>query len=257
MAIRVTVWNEYLHEVQEERIAQVYPDGIHGCIANFLNEAGFDAKTATLSMPEHGLTEEVLDNTDVLIWWGHMGHHLVDDAIVERVYDRVMNGMGLICLHSAHASKIFHKVCGTPTLQLRCDEAYNAWRKGIARRIIVCGGQMNGEPRPHSEAMRDYLREKGVPADSILVENRSQNTVQNLQNARLIMEHRGFRRAALVTSDYHMTRALWIAHAEGMLVCGIPAPTPCNLRAHLRTRKRETVSWFLYFIHGVNKNHEK
>lgn len=144
-----------------------------------------------------------------------------------------------------------------PTLQLRCDEAYNAWRKGIARRIIVCGGQMNGEPRPHSEAMRDYLLEKGVPADSILVENRSQNTVQNLQNARLIMEHRGFRRAALVTSDYHMTRALWIAHAEGMLVCGIPAPTPCNLRAHLRTRKRETVSWFLYFIHGVNKDDEK
>ncbi len=74
MAIRVTVWNEYLHEVQFPEIAEVYPKGIHGCIADFLREAGMEVKTATLKEPEHGLTQEVLDNTDVLIWWGHMAH---------------------------------------------------------------------------------------------------------------------------------------------------------------------------------------
>ena len=112
--IHVTVWNEYLHEKREERVREVYPTGIHGAIADFLNQQeGIEAGTATLDMPEHGLTEEVLDKTDVLIWWGHMGHHLVDDQIVERVKQRVLEGMGLIVLHSGHNSKIFKALMGT------------------------------------------------------------------------------------------------------------------------------------------------
>ena len=112
--IRVTVWNEYLHERNEERVAAVYPKGIHGAIADFLSkDPELEVRTATLDMPEHGLTQEVLDNTDVLTWWGHMGHNLVSDEIVQRVYDRVMAGMGLVCLHSAHHSKIFKKLMGT------------------------------------------------------------------------------------------------------------------------------------------------
>jgi trehalose utilization protein len=59
------------------------------------------------------LTEEVLDSTDVLIWWGHMAHDEVNDAIVNRVFDRVQNGMGLVVLHSGHFSKIFKKLMGT------------------------------------------------------------------------------------------------------------------------------------------------
>ena len=73
MAIHVTVWNEYLHEKQFPEIASIYPKGIHGCIADFLQKAGMTVQTATLEEPEHGLTQDVLDNTDVLIWWGHMG----------------------------------------------------------------------------------------------------------------------------------------------------------------------------------------
>ncbi|MDY5015762.1 MAG: ThuA domain-containing protein, partial [Eubacteriales bacterium] len=106
--IRVTVWNEYLHEKNEPQVAAVYPKGIHGAVADFLSrDPELEVRTATLDMPEHGLTEEVLDATDVLIWWGHMGHHLVADEVVERVADRVLHGMGLVCLHSAHHSKIF------------------------------------------------------------------------------------------------------------------------------------------------------
>ena len=129
MAIRVTVWNEYLHEVQFPEVAEVYPKGIHGCIADFLKDAGMEVRTATLREPEHGLAQEVLDNTDVLIWWGHMAHHEVADEIVDRVYKRVLEGMGLIVLHSGHASKIFQKLCGTDTWKLK-------WREDGEKEIL-------------------------------------------------------------------------------------------------------------------------
>ena len=84
--IRVTVWNEYIHERKEERIGKVYPSGIHGAIAEMLGrEEDFEIKTATLDMEEHGLSDDVLDNTDVLIWWGHMAHGKVSEEIAEKV----------------------------------------------------------------------------------------------------------------------------------------------------------------------------
>lgn len=122
-AIRVTVWNENLHETRFQAIRDIYPEGIHGCIAGFLKEAGMEVKTATLMEEEHGLTQEKLDNTDVLVWWGHMAHHEVKDEIVERVYRRVMQGMGLVVLHSGHASKIFRKLTGSDSELLRWREA--------------------------------------------------------------------------------------------------------------------------------------
>jgi trehalose utilization protein len=111
--IRVTVWNEGRHEKSHADVAKVYPNGIHNVIADGLKEAGFTVRTATLDEPEHGLTKEVLADTDVLTWWGHMAHGEVKDEIVERVYERVMEGMGLIVLHSGHFSKIFKKLMGT------------------------------------------------------------------------------------------------------------------------------------------------
>ncbi|HOQ63724.1 MAG TPA: ThuA domain-containing protein [Clostridia bacterium] len=161
--IRVTVWNEYLHEIRHESIRAIYPEGIHGCIAGFLNKAGMKAGTATLREEEHGLRQEVLDNTDVLIWWGHMAHQEVQDEIVERVYRRVMQGMGLIALHSAHASKIFRKLCGTDSDQLRWREANEKeilWvmdpahpiAQGLPDHFILPHEEMYGEtfviPRP-------------------------------------------------------------------------------------------------------------
>ena len=89
MAIRVTVWNENIHEQEFPEVRAIYPKGIHGCIADFLAEAGFETRTATLQEPEHGLTQEVLDNTDVLTWWGHLAHHAVSDEVVERVFRSV------------------------------------------------------------------------------------------------------------------------------------------------------------------------
>ncbi|MTT33022.1 trehalose utilization protein ThuA [Terrilactibacillus sp. BCM23-1] len=111
--VNVTVWNEYRHEKSDEAVRKVYPEGIHGQIASFLEASSFHVRTATLDEPEHGLTEEVLANTDVLVWWGHIAHKEVSDEIVERVHKKVLEGMGLVALHSGHMSKIFMKLMGT------------------------------------------------------------------------------------------------------------------------------------------------
>lgn len=115
--IKVTVWNENLHEQDpkfKDTLCRHYPTGIHGTIAEFLNEdPEIEAKGVTLQMPEQGLPDDILNSTDVLVWWGHMGHNQVEDGLVEKIYQRVLSGMGLICLHSAHMSKIFRKLMGT------------------------------------------------------------------------------------------------------------------------------------------------
>jgi trehalose utilization protein len=108
------VWNEFRHEKEHEAVKAVYPDGMHVVIADMLNaQAGIKAGTATLDEPQHGLTDKVLAKTDVLIWWGHMAHHEVQDEIVTRVQQRVLEGMGLVVLHSGHFSKIFQRLMGT------------------------------------------------------------------------------------------------------------------------------------------------
>ncbi|MBC8078818.1 MAG: ThuA domain-containing protein [Gorillibacterium sp.] len=129
--INVTVWNEYLHEKEEGSVvAEIYPLGIHNAIAEGIISDDFQVRTATMDQLEHGLTEEVLKETDVLLWWGHMGHEQVSDEIVNRVHERVLKGMGLIVLHSGHFSKIFKKLMGTS-----CDLR---WREiGEKERIWV------------------------------------------------------------------------------------------------------------------------
>jgi len=126
--IRVTVWNEFRHEKTNATVKSIYPQGMHETIAARLRqEPDITARTATLEEPEHGLTTEVLANTDVLTWWGHAAHHEVSDAIVDRVQKRVLEGMGLIVLHSGHYSKIFRRMMGTTCL-LRWREAHEKER---------------------------------------------------------------------------------------------------------------------------------
>jgi trehalose utilization protein len=119
---RVTVWNEFRQEHSDAPVRDIYPAGIHGAIADGLRDAGFDVRTATLDEPEHGLTEAVLAETDVLTWWGHVAHDEVSDAVVDRVHQRVLDGMGLIVLHSGHFSRIFKRLMGT-TCNLKWREA--------------------------------------------------------------------------------------------------------------------------------------
>lgn len=127
--MKITVWNEFAHEKTDPAVKAIYPDGIHAVIAKFLREAGYEVRTATLDDPECGLTDEVLDDTDVLFWWGHMRHGDVPDSVVNRVYKHVIGGMGMVVLHSGHASKIFQKLMGTPSGELK-------WRESGDREIL-------------------------------------------------------------------------------------------------------------------------
>lgn len=127
--IRVTVWNEFIHEREYEGIKKIYPDGIHGCIGGFLEKnEDIRVQYATLDMPQHGLSRELLKETDVLIWWGHAAHDKVSDEIVKMVREQVLCGMGLIALHSAHHSKIMKALLGT-SLNLH-------WKHGVSERLF-------------------------------------------------------------------------------------------------------------------------
>lgn len=127
--IRVTVWNEFRHEKTDEKVKEIYPEGIHECIAEFLGkDTELSIRTATFDMPEHGLTEEVLSNTDVLVFWNHMLQDEFEDKIAERVQNHVLAGMGLVVLHSGHYSKIMKRLLGT-TMTLR-------WRHGDRERLF-------------------------------------------------------------------------------------------------------------------------
>jgi trehalose utilization protein len=156
--LRVTVWNENVHEREEEHVRAHYPDGIHGAIAAGLSASLGDAvvvRTATLDEPEHGLPDDVLAETDVLTWWGHQAHADVADEVAARVQASVLGGMGLLALHSAHYSKVFTRLLGTScSLRWRNDgERELVWTvdpahpvaAGVPQPIVIDAHEMYGE----------------------------------------------------------------------------------------------------------------
>ena len=157
MPIRATVWGENVHEQKNKEVAANYPIGMHGAIAKLLSEdKNIVASTVTMQDAEHGMTEKKLDETDVLLWWGHAAHKDVDDKIVERVVERVWQGMGLIVLHSGHHSKVFKRLMGTPAnLHWReAGERERIWvvnpghpiAKGLGEYFELENEEMYGEP---------------------------------------------------------------------------------------------------------------
>ena len=156
--IRVLVWGENVHEQVEPHVAAIYPEGMHTTIADGIAENlgdGVVVSTTTLAEPEHGLTEDVLASTDVLVWWGHAAHGDVADEVVERVHQHVLSGMGLLVLHSGHWSKIFGKLMGTTcTLRWRSEQDRElVWTvnpthpitRGVPNPIIIDAQEMYGE----------------------------------------------------------------------------------------------------------------
>ncbi|MCU1582900.1 MAG: hypothetical protein JWO01_2288 [Microbacteriaceae bacterium] len=157
--IRVTVWNENIHESNgDELVNRLYPDGIHGAIADGLRSLLGDkitVRVALLQEPENGLPQEVVDSTDVLLWWGHIGHDQVADDVVDRVHSAVHAGMGILVLHSGHFSKIFKRLMGTTcSLKWRNDgERELVWTispkhpiaDGVPSPIVIPEQEMYGE----------------------------------------------------------------------------------------------------------------
>ena len=154
--IRVTVWNEYVHEREYPAIAAVYPEGIHGCLRRFLGaEADISVTCVTLDMPHQGITRELLADTDVLIWWSHARQDDITDETVRLVREAVHAGMGLIALHSAHFSRIMRDLMGTTmTLHWRHGDREKLWcvcpthpiARGVPACIDIPAEEMYGEP---------------------------------------------------------------------------------------------------------------
>lgn len=129
--IKVTVYNEFKHERTDEAVKTIYPEGIHNALKKGLECNDITVKTVTLLDKNCGITEELLNDTDVLIWWGHIEHHLVPDNVANMVKEAVLKGMGIIFLHSAHHSKPFKLLMGTS-----CNLS---WREDGDRELVwVC-----------------------------------------------------------------------------------------------------------------------
>ena len=153
--INVTIYNEGLHERNSEEVRKVYPEGIHMALKGFLESDEIKVKTFTLETVNE-ITAEVLNATDVLLWWGHMAHDKVPDEVAERVKQAVLGGMGAIFLHSGHHSKPFRLLMGTNcNLTWREDGDYErVWvvkpahpiAQGIDRFIYLPGEECYGEP---------------------------------------------------------------------------------------------------------------
>ena len=160
--LRVTVWNEFVHERELPEIRAVYPEGIHGCLRSFLEkEQDITVRCVTLDMPNQGITQELLDNTDVLIWWSHARQEDITDETVRLVRNAVHSGMGLVALHSAHFSRIMRDLLGTTmTLHWRHGDREKLWcidpthpiAQGVPACIDIPEEEMYGEcfdiPRP-------------------------------------------------------------------------------------------------------------
>lgn len=155
--VRVTIWNEFVHERQNAAVAQIYPRGIHGVLEERLaREPDFVVRTATLDQPEQGLPLTLLGTTDVLLWWGHAAHDQVADDLVTRIQERVLGGMGLIVLHSGHYSKLFKRLLGTGCglCWREAGERERVWNvspghpiaAGIGDCIELENSEMYGEP---------------------------------------------------------------------------------------------------------------
>lgn len=158
--IRLAIWNENVHEKAEgafgDLIRSFYPDGIHNVLGRHLAANDIEIKSVSLDMPEQGLPDDVLNNTDVLMWWGHCAHGQVADELVTKIQNRILSGMGLIVLHSGHYSKIFRRMLGT-SCSLRWREVGEKERlwvvdpshpiaKDVPLSFVVPHTEMYGEP---------------------------------------------------------------------------------------------------------------
>ncbi len=176
--LRVTVWNEGVHEKTNERVRKVYPKGMGWQIAQYLKkqEGIKSVRIAQLEDPDQGLSDKILNTTDVMTWWGHVAHDRVSDENVERVRRRVVEGgMGLVVLHSGHMSKPFRALMGT-TCMLKWREWQGIGEKerlwvvnpahpivdGVPERIELERSEMYGEhfdiPQPDEQVFISWFQ---------------------------------------------------------------------------------------------------
>ena len=138
---------------------------------------------------------------------------------------------------------------GTLSLQLqwRVDAAAKAWRERQSL-IVVCGAQGSNEPATEASVMKAELIRQGVPEEYILMDEESFNTRQNIANAVKLLEGRDVHRVLVVTSDYHLPRAMAIAEDAGLEASGVGSPTKLGVRFWVKNHGREALAWIKYWM---------
>jgi len=158
--MNVLVWAENKPLPEAERaMCELYPQGIEGEMAGFLRKnAGLRVNTATMADDAYGLSKESLKDTDVLVYWSHKHWKEIPDAVVDGIQTAVLEGMGLVLLHSAHASKIFSRLVGTRTQCLRWHES-GEWQRvwNVAPAHQITQGLGESFLIPHDETYGEYF----------------------------------------------------------------------------------------------------
>ena len=139
---------------------------------------------------------------------------------------------------------------GTPSeaLRRRMTAALEVYQEK-RQTIIVCGAQGSNEPRAEGDVMRDWLIAQGVREEDVVAETASFNTRQNLEYAKAIMEHRGLKRALIVTSDYHVARALRLCAQTGIEATGKGSPSKPEY--FIKNHLREGLSWIKFWLESM------
>jgi len=140
----------------------------------------------------------------------------------------------------------------SPNLKLRLDLALALYQQGFADKIITTGAQGDDEPMPEADMMKAYLVAHGVPDEAVFCDPASYNTVQNITNAKAIMDREMLRTAIVVTGDYHLWRALSICADLGISATGAGAQSPDTPLWNVRNYLRETLSWVKYLLQKGN-----
>ncbi len=136
-------------------------------------------------------------------------------------------------------------------LAYRLDAALEAYNAGRVKAVIVTGAQGGTEPISEAAAGKAYLVKHGMPASAVYEEDGSYDTIQDMQNAKAIMQANGMETALIATSDYHIARAMWIAKDAGLKAYALPAKSPVTPHTWVLNRVRETVSWVLYWARKI------
>lgn len=128
-----------------------------------------------------------------------------------------------------------------PALTRRSVRAAELWKAGFAPAIICSGGYATWSTRSEADGCAQILRENGVPADAIIIEERSRSTEENAVYSHEIMRERGWTTALVISDAYHLLRATWIFSAEGVTFTTSPAAPPPFFDA-LTATAREVVA---------------
>ncbi len=138
---------------------------------------------------------------------------------------------------------------GVPSVQLawRLNQAAEVWKNKQVP-VVVCGARGKDEPEAEAAVMKRYLENKGVSGDLILTDPDSFNTEQNLAHAKQLLDQYSsqVKKVIVVTSDYHVPRAMALAEDLGLDASGIGSP--CLSEYWIKNHSRESLAWVKYWL---------